>query len=123
MKNALRSYIFWTYERGSMQYDVMVTIILLFVFVSPHFIDFKARPVADVPTQNSEVFVRSAAPTRFVYEIRVEALHGARTDSEIRDAILRVIEPIAGGPVTLENYRSVVDGNRRIVAYDATVIR
>jgi hypothetical protein len=45
----LRNYIFWTYERGSFHYDVMVTLILLFLFVSPRFIDFNDRPVAAIP--------------------------------------------------------------------------
>ena len=31
MFKLLRSYIFWTYERGSLHYDVMVTLILLFL--------------------------------------------------------------------------------------------
>ena len=31
----LRGYVFWTYERGSIHYDVMVTLILIFMFVSP----------------------------------------------------------------------------------------
>ena len=30
MFKTLRSYIFWTYERGSFHYDVMVTPILIF---------------------------------------------------------------------------------------------
>jgi hypothetical protein len=122
VKKILHSYVFWTYERGSIHYDIMVTIILLFLFVSPRFIDFKDRPIADVPTQSSEVFVRSSAPTRFVYEIRVEALHGASTDAQIRAALLNVIDPISG-PVTLQGYRPVLDAQRHIVAYDATVIR
>jgi hypothetical protein len=32
----IRGYILWSYERGSLHYDIMVTLILLFVFVSPH---------------------------------------------------------------------------------------
>ena len=32
----IRDYIFWSYERGTIQYDVMVTLILLFVFLSPN---------------------------------------------------------------------------------------
>ena len=31
----LKSYFWWTYERGSVHFDVMVTLILLFLFVSP----------------------------------------------------------------------------------------
>jgi hypothetical protein len=122
----LRSYIFWTYERGSFHYDVMVTLILLFLFVSPRFIDFKDKPVREAPLQHSEVLVKAARGSgheaQFVYEIRVDDLHGATTDAELRDAILNVVEPIAGD-VTLQQYAPVVDTKGHIIAYDATIVR
>jgi hypothetical protein len=121
----LRSYFFWTYERGSFHYDVMVTLILLFLFVSPRFIDFKDRPVPEIPLQQSEVLVKAArsadGEAEFVYEIRVDDLHGAKTDTEIREAILKVVEPIAGA-VTLEKYTPVADPKGHVVAYDATIV-
>ena len=58
--NILRRYIFWTYERGSFHYDVMVTLILLFLFVSPHIINYKDKPVETVALHASEVLVREA---------------------------------------------------------------
>ena len=122
----LRNYIFWTYERGSFHYDIMVTLILLFLFVSPHFIDFNDKPVTTVPLQHSEVLVKeqggAGGETRFVYEIRVDDLHGAKTDTQMRDAILKVIEPIAG-EVSLQQYAPVLDTKGHVVAYDATVLR
>jgi len=122
----LRSYFFWTYERGSFHYDVMVTLILLFLFVSPRFINFKDRPVPEIPMQKSEVLVKSArgsaGEAQFVYEVRVDDLHGAKTDAEIRRAILNVVEPIAGA-VTIENYTPVADTKGHVVAYDATILR
>jgi len=121
----LRSYFFWTYERGSFHYDVMVTLILLFLFISPRFIDYKDKPVPEIPLQHSEVLVKSAngpgGEAQFVYEIRVDDLHGAKTDAEIRDAILKVVEPIAGA-VTLETYTPVTDTKGHVVAYDATIV-
>ena len=121
----LRNYIFWTYERGSFHYDVMVTLILLFLFLSPRFIDFKDKPLLITPLRHSEVLVKehrgpSGQPT-FVYEIRVDDLHGAKTDSEMRAAILNVVEPIAGD-VTLQNYLPVQDAKGHVVAYDAAVV-
>ena len=104
----------------------MVTLILLFLFVSPRFIDFKDRPVQQVPLQHSEVLVkavgRSAQEGHFVYEIRVDDLHGAKSDAELRTAILNVVQPIAGD-VTLQKYAPVVDTKGHIVAYDATILR
>jgi hypothetical protein len=122
----LRSYFFWTYERGSFHYDVMVTLILVFLFVSPRFINFKDKPVPEIPMQKSEVLVKSArgpaGEAQFVYEVRVDDLHGAKTDPEIRRAILNVVEPIAGA-VTIENYTPVADTKGHVVAYDATILR
>jgi hypothetical protein len=124
--NILRRYIFWTYERGSFHYDVMVTLILLFLFVSPRFIDFKAKPVTSVPLQHSQVLIKeiSSTPTeaRFLCEIRIDDLHGATTDADLRTAILNVVQPVAGA-VTLEKYTPVTDTKGHIVAYDATILR
>jgi hypothetical protein len=124
--SVLKRYIFWTYERGSFHYDVMVTLILLFLFVSPHFFDFGDKPLTAVPLRHSEVLVKEQGSTgneaRFVYEIRVDDLHGAKTDAELRRAILNVVEPMAGD-VTLENVTPVLDGKNRVIAYDATILR
>ena len=126
MIRLLRNYIFWSYERGSFHFDVMVTLILLFIFVSPHFIDFRDKPVTTVPLHASEVLVKetgaSGSQQRFVYEIRAEDLGGASTDADIRAAIVRDVEPIAG-EITLAGYKPVPDTKGRIVAYDATVLR
>ena len=45
----IRGYIFWSYERGSLHYDIMVTLILLFVFLSPRFLNYKDKPVERIP--------------------------------------------------------------------------
>ncbi|NYF80098.1 hypothetical protein [Granulicella arctica] len=119
-------YFWWTYERGSLHYDVMVTVILLFLFVSPHFIDFKDTPVATVATHASEVLVREAgregSSSRFQYQIRAEDMKDAKTDAEVKAAILRAVEPISG-EVTLEKYEPLMDKNGNVIAYDAWVVR
>jgi hypothetical protein len=122
----IRSYFFWTYERGSFHYDVMVTLILLFMFVSPRFIDFKDRPVETVALHSSEVLVKEAGTSggssRFIYQIRVEELGGAKTDAELQAAILRMVEPISG-EVTLQRYEPVKDAQGKVIAYNAWVLR
>ena len=127
MSNLIRNYVFWAYERGSFHYDVMVTAILLFIFVGPHFIDFKDKPVTNVPLHSSEVLVRGSdtAPdgtVRFTYEIRADDLGNAATDAQRKEALLRVIEPISG-EVTLEHYEPLPDTRGRVAAYRATVRR
>lgn len=131
MLKTLRSYFWWTYERGSFHYDVMVTLILIFLFLGPRFIDFKDRPVETVALHSSEVLVKEAGTTdgssRFIYQIRADdiqqATKGTATDdADLRSAIVRIIEPIAG-EVTLERYEPVRDAQGRIIAYDAWITR
>jgi hypothetical protein len=126
MFKLIRNYIFWAYERGSFHYDVMVTAILIFMFVSPHLIDFKDKPVETVALHASEVLVREAGTSggssRFIYQVRADDMSGARTDPERRAAILRVIEPVSG-EVSLERYEPIRDAQGKIVAYNAWVLR
>ncbi|WP_353062735.1 hypothetical protein RBB77_15735 [Tunturibacter psychrotolerans] len=126
MFKLIRNYIFWAYERGSFHYDVMVTAILIFMFVSPHLIDFKDKPVETVALHASEVLVREAGTSggssRFIYQVRADDMSGARNDPERRAAILRVIEPISG-EVSLERYEPIRDAQGKIVAYNAWVLR
>jgi hypothetical protein len=56
------------------------------------------------------------------YEIRIEDLGGAKSEDEMREALLRVIQPIAGY-IKIESYAPVLDTKGHIVAYDATVLR
>jgi hypothetical protein len=130
MGKLLRSYLWWTYERGSFHYDVMVTLILIFLFVSPHVIDYKDKPVETVALHASEVLVKEAGTTsggnsRFIFQIRADQPGGpqaSQTDEDRRAAMLRVIEPISG-EVTIERYEPVLDARGRVVAYNAWVVR
>ena len=129
MGKILRSYIFWTYERGSLHYDVMVTLILIFLFVSPHVINYNDRPVETVALRSSEVLVkeagRSGSSNRFIFQIRSDEQGGPQenqTDDERKAAILRVVEPISG-EVSLEKYVAVHDAQGKTSAYNAWVLR
>jgi hypothetical protein len=44
--NALKRLILWEYPRMSWQYDVIVAVIVAFIFVTPRFVSFGDRPKA-----------------------------------------------------------------------------
>jgi hypothetical protein len=104
----------------------MVTLILLFLFVGPRFIDFKARPVETLTLAPSEVMVKEAGTTEagkiFLYQIRAQDLPTVTTESDRQAAILSVIEPISGH-VTLRRYEPVRDAKGKILSYNAWVLR
>ncbi len=117
----IRSYILWTYERGSMQYDIMVTLILAFIFITPNWvINFKDKPVERSPHQ-SGVVVFPDGQSGFVYQVDASAVNGTDPGS-IEAGLLRVIEPIAG-EVDITKYEAIRDAHGKVIGYKVWVSR
>jgi hypothetical protein len=102
----IRGYILWSYERGTIQYDVMVTLILIFVFFSPYWINFKDKPIGRSPHQTG-VVVSPDGHGGFVYQVEAKAVQG-KDDTAIRGQLLGIIEPISG-EVSITRYEGVSD--------------
>jgi hypothetical protein len=102
----IRGYIFWSYERGSLHYDIMVTLILIFVFVSPRFINFKDKPVEHIPHLTGVVVVPGATG-ELIYQIQASAVDTA-AGGDVRRQLEKIIEPISGA-VSITNVETVKD--------------
>src|SRR2546425_4264457 len=89
----IRGYILWSYERGTLQYDVMVTLILLFVFLSPYWINFRDKPVERNP-HPSEVVVTPETGGGVIYQIDGAAGSG-KDEPTLRAQFLRLLETIS----------------------------
>jgi hypothetical protein len=119
----IRDYIFWSYERGTIQYDIMVTLILLFVFLSPRLINFKDKPVEHNPHRTG-VAVVPDGQGGLIYQIEAAAVGQGvgNDDSVIRGELLQIIEPISG-EVSITKVEPVRDGSGRILSYKVWVAR
>jgi hypothetical protein len=120
----IRDYIFWSYERGTIQYDVMVTLILLFVFLSPKLINFKDKPVEHNPHRTG-VAVLPDGQGGLIYQIEAAAVvgeHGGKDDGLVRGQLLQIIEPISG-EVSITKIEAVRDGSGRVLSYKVWVAR
>jgi hypothetical protein len=115
MKRILRSYIFWTYQRGSAHYDVMVTLILLFIFVSPRLIDFHDRPV-ERTLPPSQVLVKTDGQNGLTYQIDVATLSSFKDAGDLKSEIQAAITPISGN-VTIDRYEPVRGVDGKTIAY------
>ena len=113
----IRGYILWSYERGSLHYDIMVTLILLFVFVSPHVIEFKDKPVEHVPHLTGVVVV-PGAKGELIYQIQASAVNAEAGD--VRGQLERIIEPISGA-VSITNVETVSDAKGQLQSYKVWV--
>ena len=117
----IRSYIWWTHERGSFHYDVMVSIILLFIFLTPNWVNFNDKPTERNPHQTAIVTVIPDQQEDFIYQIDASAVE-SDTDAEIRSELMHIIEPIAG-EVVLLRYEAVRDNKGHVASYRAWVRR
>lgn len=111
----LKGYLFWTYERGSFHYDVMVTLILAFIFIAPRFLDFKDHPGEQQGHPTGAVVTGEAK----LYQVDAAAVD-AQDEGMVRANFLRVIKPIAGN-ATVDRVEAVRDTSGHIVAYRAWV--
>ena len=114
----LKGYLFWTYQRGSFHYDVMVTLILAFIFLAPRFVDFKDQPADNLPRQAGSVVAPDGSKV-FVWQVAASQVD-AQDEDMVRVNFLRVLRPVAGA-VTIDRVEPVRDGSGHIVAYRAWV--
>ena len=110
----IRGYILWQYERGTLHYDIMVTLILIFIFFSPRVINFNDKPIPRIP-HPTDVVVTTDTQGNLLYQVEAKAVTPG-DDSSVRDQLLRIIEPISGA-VSIMSYETVKDGNGHIQSY------
>ncbi|HEX6466150.1 MAG TPA: hypothetical protein VFZ99_02530 [Terriglobales bacterium] len=113
----LKTYLFWTQERGSMHYDVMVSLILAFIFIAPHYVNFNDKPAVRAPHPN-QVIITPDRTSGFVYEVSASDVPSTQDDNILRAELAHVLQP-AVGKVEILRYEAVRDSKGRVTAYRA----
>jgi hypothetical protein len=120
MWETIRGYIWWTHERGSFHYDVMVTLILLFIFATPRFFNYKDKPAERRPRSRS-VLVMPDGENDLIFRVDARDVKGASQDEILAD-LQRIIEPISGY-VKIKRWAPEQDGTGNLVGYHVWVRR
>jgi hypothetical protein len=116
----IRGYILWSYERGSLHYDIMVTLILLFVFVSPHFLNYKDKPVERNPHLTGVVVI-PGEKGELIYQIQASAVNSTQA-GDVRRQLEQIIEPISGA-VGITKYETLNDASGHPQSYKVWVVK
>lgn len=120
----IRGYVLWEYQRGSFHYDVMVTLILAFIFLAPRWIDFNDKPI-ERSTHQSRVVILPSEPGGLIYQIDAKEIRG-QGDAAVRASARRIIEQISRGEIEITAWEPVcrpgvaqcsADQPDRVVAY------
>src|SRR3990172_8782336 len=88
---------FWTYERGSWQYDIMVILILAFIFLTPRGW-FHDRPVSS-PSSSGVVLLKSDRAEK-IYRLGAHLID-AQSDRTVEQGAQRVLRTYTGKPVNI----------------------
>ena len=114
-RDILKSYFYWTYPRGCFHYDVMVTLVLLFIFVTPHLWNYgdKASSSAGLlhPITLTGDGSRGMIVTVQASDVTVPS---GGTDQEVRKALRQAILPVTGDAVVVERWQTVTDAQGNV---------
>lgn len=114
VRQVLLSYFYWTYPRGSFHYDIMVTLILLFIFLTPHIpgwnygdqpspITGPMHPMQVVADDDHGMIVTVAAS-----DVNLDPRNAA-PDKVVKKALSKAIEPVTGDAVFVTQWKTVTD--------------
>ena len=112
MQKTLKSYFFWTHPRGSFHYDVMVTLILVFIFVTPHLWNFGDRP-STLPGPQHPLTVTWNGVHGVVITVQASdlAIPQGASDAQVKKALRAAIEPVTGDDVFIEHWETATDAS------------
>ena len=111
-KQVLKSYFYWTYQRGSFHYDVMVTVILAFIFITPFLWDYGDKP-RSTAANTGNMIVRGDGGHGLIVTLQGSDV-SARADSSdavIKKALKKAMEPVLGDSMFVERWELSRDGN------------
>lgn len=110
----LKSYVFWTYDRGSIPYDIMVTLILAFIFITPHLWHYGDQPQLPQETRRS-IVVHAQADGTLIFDIpasRVKAGPSNAVQPQLQQAVRQI-----SGAVTVDRVEPVKDSTGHVTGY------
>jgi hypothetical protein len=112
MNKLLKSYFYWTYPRGNFHYDVLVTLILAFIFITPHLWNYGDRPSnAAGPPHPIQVIGdggRGLIITVQASDVNLD-LKTRDSDLAVKKALRKAIEPVTGDAVSVQRWETVQD--------------
>ena len=117
---------FWSYERGTWQYDLAVAVILLFVLGMPRRW-FHDQPEVGMPATGGQVLIISREDHRQTYRVDARALappvQTPALQNELHNALQRSGPELRSGRFSIIRIEPVRNDAGTVVAYEVEVQR
>jgi hypothetical protein len=116
LRQIFLSYFYWTYPRGSFHYDIMVTLILLFIFVTPQFWNFSDKPSSIAgPIHPIQIVGNDGHGVIVTVQTEDVNVPAGASDKVVKKALRRAIEPVTGDAVFVEHWETATDAQGNLV--------
>ena len=128
LKQILSRTFFWSYERGTWQYDVAVVLILIFVLLTPR-TWFRDQPQVGMPVTSEQVQLVLISDDGHRQEYRVDARVLAppqqtpALQNELHQALRRALPDLSNGRFSITNINPVRDERGTVIAYEVEIRR
>jgi len=124
MASFLSRVFFWSYERGSWQYDLAVIAILVFVLLTPARW-FHDQPARVVPSASAQVELVAESGDQFTYKVDARILTPPeqipQLQSELHRALQKAQASLQNGRFEITRVEPVRDEQGAVIAYQVTL--
>ena len=113
---------FWSYERGTWQYDVAVILILVFVLATPrHW--FRDQPESSAPATAGQVQLLSNDGNRQTYRVDARVLTPPKfaLQSDLHTALQQALPELRNGNFSISRIEPLHDEQGMVVAYQVEI--
>lgn len=114
---------FWSYERGSWQYDVAVALILIFVFTPRSW--FHDQPQVGLPATASQVEFLKRSGEMEVYRVDARVLappeRTPALSNDLHNAMQKARPDLNDGRFSIGKIEAIRDENGNVIAYQVEI--
>ncbi len=111
-----KSYFYWTYPRGSFHYDVMVTLILLFIAVTPHLWNYGEQP-SSIAHLSHPIQVTGDGRHGMIITVAASDINipAGASYSDVKNTLRQAVMPVTGDAVFVERWETTTDAQGNLV--------
>ena len=128
LKQIFSRILFWSYERGTWQYDVAVGLILVFVLLTPRRW-FRDQPEVGMPVtpERVQLILFSDGGHRQQYRVDARVLAPPQQtpalQNELHQALRKALPDLNNGRFSINHIEPVRDETGEVIAYDVEIHR
>jgi hypothetical protein len=115
---------FWSYERGTWQYDLAVILILVFVLLTPRNW-FQDQPQVGMPAVPGQVQLVSEEGKRQTFRVDARILapptQTPALENDLHNALQKALPDLHNGRFSIAKIEPVRDGQGTVIAYQVEI--